>query len=163
MPSDSKRCDPSIPQGTISLSKQQEIADELLHNGREEVSFFIDPDAWMGCFPELEERDPHELKDEIIKRIRTKEEQFSSERKGDVIGAHALRLESMRKEYIPSKRGKRMLCLSSQKPLRAYSLFPGLGPDVPRLKSGIASGAPETPGQYRPQGCLLLGGIYVLI
>ncbi len=109
---------PQLPQGNISLKRQQEIADELLYNGREEVSFFIDPDAWMDCFPELAESDPHEIKDEIIKRIRAKEKQFRSERKGAVTGAHALRLESIRKEHTPKKRGKRMLCLSSDKPLR---------------------------------------------
>ena len=34
------------------------------------------------------------------------------------MGKHALRLASMRVEYTPKKRGKRMICLSSFKELR---------------------------------------------
>lgn len=109
---------PKLPRASLSFLAQENITQELLSQGEEEATLFIDPDAWMLCFKEFANADPHQVKEEIVKGVRDKEKHLREAREHPVVGAHALRLESMRKEYVPEKRGKRMICLCSFKELR---------------------------------------------
>jgi REP element-mobilizing transposase RayT len=106
-----------LPKRTISLKEQEEYVNRLLEHGSEECTLFIDPDAWMGCFDELAEREPAEINQLIINRVRQDEQRLNQSRKGNVMGAHALKLERIDKKHTPKKHGRRMLCFSSLKPL----------------------------------------------
>jgi REP element-mobilizing transposase RayT len=114
---------PRLPGGSLGFSMQQVLARALISEGLEETSLFIDPDAWMECFDDSSDADPNLLKEEIVRRVREKEEYFRAQRKNPVIGPHALRLELIRKPYVPRKRGKRMICLSSFKKLRVVFIY----------------------------------------
>ena len=81
----------------------------------------LEPYAWTECFPESEGLSEEEVKTEIIEAVREREAELRSEREEaqrSVIGATALRRQSMLKEYQPKKYGKRMICICSEKPLR---------------------------------------------
>ncbi len=76
-----------------------------------------------------------------------------------MVGAHALRLETMQKSYTPAKRGKRMLCLSSVKELRKtfiewYKLCISEARSwYATWKTGERDGLPP-PGMFAPGGAL---------
>ena len=102
-----------------SLREHYEIAERLLAEAEEEYELQIEPDAWISCFPELEGVSPEELRDMIISKVREQEKLYGESRTTPVIGAHALKLQDIRKPYTSKKFGKRMLCLSSFRSLRA--------------------------------------------
>lgn len=109
---------PMLPGRTLSLSEQKRLAEELLSKSKEKFELVIEPDIWKECFPELEDADPSELRDMVIERVRQSEAGYRAARKGDVIGAANLVMESIRKPHTPKKRGKRMLCMFSDIELR---------------------------------------------
>ncbi|MCC6220440.1 MAG: transposase, partial [Deltaproteobacteria bacterium] len=90
-----------LPSKDLSLAEQQQYACELEEQGEEESVMFIDPDAWMRCFPELGESDCESVNRTIVERIRAKELAFSRNRAKPVFGAHALRIERMNKPHVP--------------------------------------------------------------
>ena len=109
---------PALPRRMLSFKEQHELARKLQEQGREESVLLIEPDAWMACFDELAHREPEEVNRVIIERVRSREEALDRLRKKPVLGAHALMLETVYREYQPVKRGRRMLCLSTFKTLR---------------------------------------------
>jgi REP element-mobilizing transposase RayT len=105
---------PQLPLKTLSFAEQEDFARALEAKGKEHYVLRIEPDAWMQCFSdELAGRTAEQNNKLVVKRIREKEAEAEQTRRGPVVGAHALRLQSMRREYRPVKRGKKMLCLSS--------------------------------------------------
>ena len=109
---------PALTGRSMSLSEQDELATKLMDNGREECRLIIEPDAWMNCFIEFSDKDPEQINEQIVANLRANEEKLRKERVKPVMGAHALKLQPITKDYAPKKRGKRMLCLSSIKALR---------------------------------------------
>jgi hypothetical protein len=109
---------PALPKRTLSLSEQKKLACKLKEEGREECQLIFDPDAWMECFDGLINKDPEEVNQIIIERLRAQEQALNAARNKPVMGAHALMLEPIDREYEPKKRGKRMVCLSTIKALR---------------------------------------------
>jgi len=105
-----------LPNGVTSISKQQRFADELEELAGEEQTLLIEPDAWMNCFHELKTSDPEQINSLILKEIREKENELRlarSKSRTPVLGARMLKQSDIRKVYTPTKRGKRMICLSS--------------------------------------------------
>ena len=147
---------PVLPKHSLTLSEQQELAIKLQSEGREECQLVITPDAWMDCFDELRDRDPEEINQGIIQLIRQKEEDLIISRIKPVMGAHALRLEPMNKEYEPKKRGKRMLCLSSIKALCVafISWFRELCADAVPIRQASDWLHSLPPGLFAPGGVL---------
>ena len=109
---------PALPNAALSFEAQQALADELLASSDEEFELVIEPDAWIGCFRDLYKASPEKLRQEVVKRVRAEERELDRKRRHPVIGSHALRLQSIRKPYTPKKRGKRMLCFSSERSVR---------------------------------------------
>ena len=115
---------PTLPNRTLSLADQQRLADQLIEEAHEEFELTIEPDAWMQCFPDLDDADPEQIRDELIERIRNEEQVLGTLRTKPTIGAHALKLETMRRPHTPKKRSKRMLCLASTRIVRiAYATW----------------------------------------
>lgn len=104
---------PTLSKHALSLKAQQDLADDLEREATGELLLYIQPDAWIDCFPELEGANPEYIKNEIIHLVRQEEERLNQQRKRSVIGPLALRLESIHKSYLPKKRGRRMLCMST--------------------------------------------------
>jgi len=105
-----------LPERALSPSQQQRFTAELEDFSAEEQTLLIEPDAWMKCFSDLEGQDPEAINTRIVQEIREQETQLQKTRATQnipVIGARRLENGDMRKSYMPKKRGKRMICLSS--------------------------------------------------
>ena len=122
-----------LSRNNLSIVQQESFANELYKSSAEPVTLYIEPDAWMDCFEELEGIDADLINDKIINQIRKEENRLikhRSDNKIPVLGANALKQASMRVHYFPKKHGKRMICLSSVKKYRQafihfYKLYTG--------------------------------------
>ena len=107
-----------IQGGELSVNEGRRLAEELDRCIKEEKEFVLEPFAWLEGYEDLSEKEKAEIKEEIISRVRDREEEFRKERvanKRTVIGSTALRRQSMCKDYYPKSFGKRMICLGTQK------------------------------------------------
>lgn len=109
---------PPLPSGTMSFKAQEEFADSLLENALGEDCVQIDPLAFLGAFPGAAHLDREEIRARIIRRVTEGEAKLTRERSAPVIGAHALRLQSMRKPHEPEKFGKKMWVFGTTKEIR---------------------------------------------
>ena len=81
----------------------------------------LEPNAWMDCFDELVGVDRDTLNNRLMEEIAAEEDRLKKRRAKEnksVVGATRLRRESMSKEYEPTKRSLRMICLSTCKEIR---------------------------------------------
>ena len=120
----------------------------------------IDPDAWMKCFPEFDGAQPKELNLLVVEDVRRREAEARKERQGEVLGAHALRLQSMRKEYKPKKRSKKMLCHSTI-PERRKAYIGWYREQQKSIKDAKDACHPTTWLAKRPPGFFMPGGVLV--
>lgn len=104
---------PRLSKQSLSLKAQEKLFDGLNEAASGEVMLYIQPDAWMSCFPELQTANPEHFKNEIIHKVRKEERRLMQERKYPVMGAIALQLENIHKSFSPKKRSRRMLCMST--------------------------------------------------
>ena len=110
-----------LPSPALGVNEQRRMASSFENLPGSEHTFELEPDAWMECFPELEHQSVEETNAELVKSIEEEELKLSKERKANklrVKGATSMRRESMTKEYVPEKRGRRMICICSEKDLR---------------------------------------------
>lgn len=110
-----------LPFPALSINEQRRLVGSYEKLPGIEAEFILEPDAWMECFPEVRGRSCESMKKQIIETVRMKERELSEKRKREektVIGATALRRQSMLKEYRPTKFSRRMICLCSVKELR---------------------------------------------
>ena len=99
------------------IISEQTLSD-ILPYATSQHTLRIEPNAWMQCFDATEKADPQSIRREIVERIR-REERLLDEADGvSVVGADKLRMSSIDLTHVPKKRGKRMLCLASEKSLR---------------------------------------------
>lgn len=118
----SRRFIPTFPRyavPTLSLDHSTpddvRVLNQILEEAFGKAELLIEPFAWLECFADTAGRDPLEIVPEVVKRVRS-EEQCLKVRKGEIVlGAEALLHQDIRKPYLPKKRGKRMLCLSTTK------------------------------------------------
>ncbi len=112
---------PTIPNRALSFKEQDNLAEILKEEAFAEQSLIIEPDAWMRCFPVLDDKSPKDINELIFRVIRKHEKRHSRKRLNDgvkVLGVQALRSQNIRKVYFPKKHGLKMICLSSIKALR---------------------------------------------
>ena len=147
---------PVLPRRSLGLKEQELLAQQIRIEALEECCLVISPDAWMDCFDELRDIDPEEVNQEIIDSIRAKEGALNRARTGPVMGAHALRLEPINKEYEPKKRGKRMVCLSSLKELRKVFIcwYRELCAEALQMRQAVDWMCCLPPGMFAPGGAL---------
>jgi len=107
-----------LPHRTLSLEEQQRLADIFQEQATEESQLSIEPDAWLECFAETRGVDSSAIIQEIFRRIRSTEDRLKRSRTLPVKGAHALRLENMRREFAPRKYSRRMICFASLRAVR---------------------------------------------
>jgi len=150
---------PKLPKKPLTLKEQYQLRLQLEEQAAEENILFIEPEAWLKCFPETVEANPDDIKAEIIKSVLGEEKQLAKDRTGRVFGREALQLEDPRQFYQPIKRGKRMICLSSIKRRRVAFIqwfkdyckqYPRVCPSVP-LSKWLAK---IPPGMFAPGGFL---------
>ena len=107
----------ALTSPALSINEQRGLVSRYDELPGVAYEFILEPDAWKECFPEESTSDENRLLTEIAEE----EEEVTTKRKQEkraVIGSTALRRQSMTKEWQPKKRGKRMICLSSEKELR---------------------------------------------
>ena len=114
---------PTLDSPAISINRQLAIVNWFKNKkiAGEYLEFELEPYAWMKCFAEYQNKTQQEVKAELIERIREQEAEYRSKReeKGHrVIGATALRRQSMYKEHTPSTHAPRMICLCHDPELR---------------------------------------------
>ena len=114
---------PKLPKRSLSIAAQEKLAMALEKEGLEEYELVIEPDAWMLCFSELDEADPRRINQEIESRVKHTEQELSKHRQVPIKGTHALKLESLRVVYAPTKRTRRMICLASNRDHRNSFIF----------------------------------------
>ena len=109
---------PALPAKTLSLREQHQLAEQLLEEALPEQEVRIDPLSFLNDFSDGISMDCENVRARIIKGVREKEAEFAAERTCPVLGAHALKMQSMRISYEPKKFGKQMWVLSSRKEIR---------------------------------------------
>lgn len=115
---------PKLSKSTLSLKEMKKLADELCASSTQEVSTYIQPNAWLKCFAETAFKSPKHYNKLIKRMVKKAEEKLNKKRKGKVIGKHALILQRLTTSFTPKKYGKKMICLSSIKERRlAYIAF----------------------------------------
>jgi hypothetical protein len=102
-----------LPYRKPSSLEQAKLKDSLLESSKVSLPFTVEPNAWMGCFKELQGRDPEEINREILSLIRSGEAKLRSERTKPVMGEKKLISEVINKPYLPRTRGQRSWCLGS--------------------------------------------------
>lgn len=109
---------PKLTKKVLTRSEQEEFTSALLENSQVAFTLHIEPNCWMECYPELQGRSPEEINAEIRKGIKASEATLRAERTKPVVGAKKLIFQRINLPYLPSKRGRRMWCLSSDPALR---------------------------------------------
>ena len=149
----------ALPSLTLTLEEQLQYVKALERASGEECTLFIEPDAWMECFDELNESQPGEINQLIVAAIRQEEKHLDETRSGGVIGAEALQLEPFNKPHTPQKHGPRNPCLSSFRVLRVafLSFYREHCAKAPRLGYGYDVKqwlCKLPPGLFAPGGAL---------
>ena len=108
----------AIPESPMSFSEQRAFADALLEEALPEQEIEIDPLSFLDAFPEGKNLSREKVRQMIISRVKDEEARLAREREKPVLGAHALRLASIRATHAPTKFGKKMWCLGSTREIR---------------------------------------------
>lgn len=98
----------------ISINEQKRLVAQYEEEECSAHTFILEPDAWIECFPELDPSDSEQLNARIHKGVEKDHADWRAKRiseNRDVLGATSLRRESMNKEYVPKKFGKKMICI----------------------------------------------------
>jgi len=106
----------------LSISEQRRLVSGWERLELEKKSFLLEPWAWVECFPGV---NIEETRDSIIAGVREAELGYRQERLAvgkRVLGATALRRQSMTKEHVPTQRSRRMVVLCENKKLRKQFL-----------------------------------------
>ena len=109
-------------EGTCqSINEQKALVSTLEREIKKVSKLTIEPFAWIDSFDELTRADIPDLREEIVSRVRGLESEARVARKSmgrSILGATALRRQSMDKQYEPKKFSPKMICISSCKELR---------------------------------------------
>ncbi|MDD2941569.1 MAG: hypothetical protein PHC51_01250, partial [bacterium] len=102
----------------LSDQEAKTIDLNLKEKSPEKYSLVIEPFAWLKAFAQTQHSEPGEIKDIIIKALRTRESRLAAERKLPPLGAKALKRQNIFQTHTPKKFGKKMICLGSEKSTR---------------------------------------------
>ncbi len=133
-------------------------AHRLLEESLEIYSFTLEPNAWLDAFGITDPVEQAKINNRLVERIRVLEERAEQTRireKKSVIGRERLLSQAIDPSYRPSRKGKRMWCLSDRRSLRiAYiRAFKKLRQEARRVLSMWRQGdrtVPYPPGLYPP-------------
>ncbi len=112
---------PALPSNALSLEEQAAFAASLLDEAGPEETISVDPLSFLEAFPGAH-LDREIIRASICKRVTEQEAELNSKRTFAVIGAHALRLQSMRVVYQPKKFGRKMWVFGSTKEIRRHAI-----------------------------------------
>jgi REP element-mobilizing transposase RayT len=146
----------AIAKGTLSLKDQKRFAEYLQESENQKYDLIIEPNAWMSCFPN-EKPSAESINPRIIEEVRTQEKKLNSNPNRKVIGAFNLKLERMDRRYTPKKRGRKTICLSSNKELRSsfiswYRLYTSTIEKIKYLSDPTTYISKLPPGLFAPGG-----------
>jgi REP element-mobilizing transposase RayT len=99
------------PEQIIS---EQTLSD-ILPYAAAQHTLKVEPNAWMPCFDASVRADPITIRKEIVERVRREERALDEADGVSVVGAEKLQSSSIDLTHVPKKRGKRMICLASEK------------------------------------------------
>ena len=142
----------------LSIAEQKRLVTKWELQPMAKHVFYLEPNAWIECFEEVSPEDIDKINLEIIKQVEETELELKRKRvreKRGVMGATALRRQSMTKEYEPKKHSPRMICLCSDKALRGsfIELFKSLSTQARRVYESWRVGqirAKIPPGMFAP-------------
>lgn len=109
---------PALPKRTLSFNEQERLAAQLLEHALPEVAIPVEPFEIAATFDDTIGTDRERLRRRIIREVRAREAELNAKRRGPVVGAHALRLQSIRTPHTPKKFGKKMWVLGASKEIR---------------------------------------------
>jgi REP element-mobilizing transposase RayT len=133
-------------------------AERLLEESSEGVTFNLEPNAWLEAFGITDSTEQAKMNQRLVERIRTLEqraERIRVREKKRVIGRERLLTQRIELSYRPSRKGKRMWCLSDKRSLRFEYIraFKKLRQAARRVLSMWRMGdmsVPYPPGLYPP-------------
>ena len=102
----------------LSINEQRAITRHWEDKGFKKSEFTLEPWAWVELFPGV---DIEQCRSEILESVFEDEEYYRQKRLREnkrVVGATALRRQSMLKEHTPEKRGRRMVVICEDLDLR---------------------------------------------
>ena len=151
---------PELPKFTVSLNREEEIAQELRESSSEDLELVIEPNAWMDCFEESKGSDPKTLNAEIVNRVRAIEKNLTANRPRGVLGAHKLKLQRIDTPHTPKKSGKKMIVIDTIRArCKAYIKWFKVDQEQAResrkRRDRCESSVPLPPGFFLPGGALL--------
>lgn len=104
---------PTLATPRLTDQEDRRLTTQLMKKLKKRCSVEIDCLAWMECFAETKNGNREEMAKRIRDAVYEEERRLATQRKCPVIGASALRRQSMLKAHAPKKIGSRMLCLGS--------------------------------------------------
>ncbi|MBL7662913.1 transposase [bacterium] len=107
-----------LPEAEMSLAAQADFADSLLKGKGKKYSLTVSPWAFLACFKRADNTSVKHFKEELLKTISDREHGQKIRRKRPVLGAHALKLRSIKTSYSSKRSGLKMFCISSNAELR---------------------------------------------
>lgn len=147
-----------LPRDSHTLRGYTKEAERLLEESSEELTFTLEPNAWLEAFGVTAPVEQEKINKRLVERIRTLEERAERirvrERKS-VIGRERLLKQALDLFYRPSRKGRRMWCLSDRRSLRVEFIraFKKLRQEARRVLSLWRTGdlsVPYPPGLYPP-------------
>ena len=108
--------------GPSSERQDEEVLSKILSKSEGSAELCIEPFAWLPIFADTAHMTPSEIIEIVTKRVKEREAQLDREKGSSVIGRAALLKQDFRIPHQPKKRGKRMICLASDKVKRTEYL-----------------------------------------
>lgn len=100
---------PELPEGYLSKSKREELAEFFSEGRGVRYELKIEPWAWLQSYSGSKNWEVAEVRERFLSRLREREEQLRGKK---VIGAEALESEDIRQSYKSKREGLKMLCMS---------------------------------------------------
>ena len=145
---------PELPKIHPTGRRGKTFARGLLALEGEKNTLVISPHDWMDCYGKTKGGDISSLRGEVVERVRKKESQLRelrSQNDQGVLGAKALKEQSIKKKYRPkSHSGRRCYCHSQNKKLRLLY--------ISWVKRHLSKINPDNPN-HPPIGAFAPGGI----
>lgn len=104
-----------------SLRGYTKEANRLLEESREVETFTLEPSAWLEAFGVTEPEDQARINRRLIERVRTLEARAERKRAREnkrVMGRERLLKQELDLSYKPSRKGRKMWCLSDRRSIR---------------------------------------------
>jgi REP element-mobilizing transposase RayT len=123
------------------------------------ATFRLEPFSWTPHFIDTQKQDVENLRHQVVMDVRQEEAQLCRSRTEPVLGASRLRSQPMDKPYLPSKSGRRSICLGASQAVRAlfldwyFALRETARAALQQLRQGRFVVLP--PGFFYPGGYLL--------